>query len=95
MACCDFFEQSQRDEISGEGEKDYREHVAAHKLSFGEIIVVVAAVVMLAGMGLVHQSASSEPQTTGSISASYSSPLAGGSTRCDDDNHYLSQSCDP
>lgn len=94
MACCDFFEQSHRDEISGNGEKDYREHVAAHKLSFGEIIVVVAAVVMLAGMGLVHQNTSSEPQTTGSISASYS-PLAGGSTRCDDDNHYLAQSCDP
>jgi hypothetical protein len=94
MACCDFFEQSHRDEISGEGEKHYREHVAAHKLSFGEIFVVVAAVVMLAGMGLVHQTTSAEPRATGSISASYSPP-AGGSTRCDDDDHYLAQSCEP
>jgi len=94
MACCDFFEQSHRDEMSGEGERDYREHVAAHKLSFGEIIVVVGAVVMLAGMGLVHQNASTEPRTTGSISASYTGP-AGGSTRCDDDNHYLAQRCEP
>lgn len=94
MACCDFYEESRRDEISGAGEKDYREHVAAHKLSFGEIFVVVAAVVMLAGMGLVHQTAPSEPRTTGSISTAYATPL-GGSTRCDDDNHYLSQSCEP
>ncbi|MET0747983.1 MAG: hypothetical protein ABWY49_07315 [Rhizobium sp.] len=94
MACCEFFEQSHRDEIAGDGEKDYREHVAAHKLSFGEIIVVVAAVVMLAGMGLVHQNTMTEPRTTGSISASYVVP-GNGSTRCDDDNHYLAQSCEP
>lgn len=94
MACCDFFEQSHRDEISGEGEKNYREHVAAHKLSFGEIIVVVTAAVLLAGMGLVHQGASPDPRTTASISASYITP-AGGSARCDDDNHYLSETCAP
>ncbi|MBO9096571.1 MULTISPECIES: hypothetical protein [unclassified Rhizobium] len=93
MACCDFFEQPHRDEPAGNGEKDYREHVAAHKLSFGEIIVVVAAVVMLAGMGLVHRDPAPEPRITGSISASGASP-ASGFTRCDDDNHYLSQRCE-
>ena len=94
MACCDFFEQSHRDEIAGEGEKDYREHIGAHQLSLGEIIVVVAAVVMLAGMGLAHQKSSADPRTTASISASYT-PANDGSIRCDDDNHYLAQSCEP
>jgi hypothetical protein len=94
MARCDFFEQSHREEMTSEGEKDYREHVAAHRLSFGEVVVVVVAVVFLAGMGLARQDNPSEPMTTGSIAASYSAP-AGGTTRCDDDNHYLSQSCQP
>lgn len=94
MANCDFFEQAHRDETAGEGEKDYREHVAAHKLSLGEIVVVVAAVVLLAGMGFVHQSMPVSPRTTGSISASLTTP-DGGTTRCDDDNHYLAQACEP
>ncbi len=93
MACCDFFEQSHRDEPASDGEKDYREHVSAHKLSFGEIIVVVAAVVMVAGIGLMPRQAPPEPRITGSISASgTTSPSA--FTRCDDDNHYLAQSCE-
>ena len=94
MACCDFFDQTHRDDQSSGGEKDYREHVAAYKLSFGEIVVVVAAVVMLAGMGLTRQGNTQEPRTTSSISSSYIAP-AGGSVRCDDDDHYLSQRCEP
>lgn len=78
----------------GEGEKDYREHVAAQKISFGEIFVIVAAVVMLAGMGLVHPKTSTDGRITGSISSSYSTAPLGGSFRCDDDRHYLKQSCD-
>lgn len=94
MACCDYFEQSQRDDTIGEGEKDYREHVAAQKISFGEIFVVVAAVVMLAGMSMMHQTPTADGRITGSISSSYSRAPLGGSDRCDSDRHLLTQSCE-
>jgi hypothetical protein len=92
MANCEYFEASHRDEV-GSGEKDYREHVSGYRLSFGEIIVVVAAVVFLAGMGMVHRAEPPSMMTTGSISSSYG--MQGGTTRCDDDNHYLTDACEP
>jgi hypothetical protein len=94
MACCDFYEEAHRGEPKGDGERDYHEHIEARRLSVGEIFVVVVAAVMLAGMGLAHQGAATSPQTTGSIATSYSQPV-GGSARCSDDDHYLSERCEP
>lgn len=94
MANCDYFEASHRDETAGAGEKDYREHVSGYRLSFGEIIVVVAAVVILAGMGMVNRTISPSSMTTGSISSSITSQNST-MTRCDDDDHYLTDACEP
>lgn len=94
MANCDYFEASHRDETAGAGEKNYREHVSSYKLSFGEIIVVVAAVVILAGMGMVNRDISPSSMTTSSISSS-ATPQSSALTRCDDDNHYLTDACEP
>lgn len=94
MANCDYFDAAHRDETIGDGEKVYREHVSGYRLSFGEIIVVVAAVVFLAGMGMVNRNMSPSAMTTGSISSSYT--MKGGPlVRCDDDNHYLTDACEP
>lgn len=94
MAHCEYFDASQRDDLVGEGEKVYREHVSGYRLSFGEIIVVVAAVVFLAGMAMVHRDIPPSSLTTGSISSSYSAK-SGPLVRCDDDNHFLTDACEP
>jgi hypothetical protein len=94
MANCEYFDASHRDEMLGEGEKHYREHVSAYRLSFAEIIVVVAAVVFLAGMAMAHRTMPPSPMTTGSISSD-SSPRNGMLVRCTDDNHYLTDACEP
>jgi hypothetical protein len=94
MACYDIFENSSKNEPFNDGERRYREHVAAHRLSIGEIVVVVAAAVFLAGMGLVNQGGAPAPRTASAIAASYHQS-ASTVLRCDDDNRYLSQACDP
>lgn len=94
MSHSDCFTGSQRDDMIGEGEKIYREHVSAYRLSFGEIIVVVAAVVFLAGMAMVHRGIPPSSLTTGSISYS-SSQKSGPLVRCNDDSHFLTDACEP
>ncbi|WP_195909470.1 hypothetical protein [Rhizobium tubonense] len=102
MTNCDFLNTSHRDsrahdrfgDPDGAGEKEYREHVSAHRLSLGEIVVVVAAVVLLAGMGLFNQGGSALSRQT--ASAFQSEHLQHASlTHCDDDDSYLERACQP
>ena len=102
MTNCDFLNTSHHDirahdrlgEPDGAGEREYREHVSAHRLSLGEIVVVVVAVVLLAGMGLFNQDSSALPRTASAAfqaeSLQRTSPI-----HCDDDDSYREQVCQP
>jgi hypothetical protein len=102
MTNCDFLNPSHRDtrthdrlaEPDGAGEREYREHVSAHRLSFGEIVVVVVAVVLLAGMGLFNQDNSTMPRTA---SAAFQTEHLQRTSllHCDDDDSYLERACQP
>jgi hypothetical protein len=102
MTNCDFLNTSHRDnrahdrlgEPDGTGEREYREHVTAHRLSIGEIVVVVVAVVLLAGMGLFKQDNSSSPRTASAAFRTEHLQRASLS-RCDDDDSYLERACQP
>jgi hypothetical protein len=102
MTNCDFLNTPHRDnrlrdyfgDPDGEGEKEYREHVSAHRLSLGEIIVVVAAVVLIAGMGLFNQSSS--PVSSSAVAALQSEHRQLPSLmHCDDDDADLARACQP
>jgi hypothetical protein len=102
MTNCDFLNTSHRDtrahdrlgEPDGAGEREYREHVTTHRLSIGEIVVVVVAVVLLAGMGLFNQDNSALPRTA---SATFQTEHLQRTSllHCDDDDSYLEQVCQP
>ena len=81
-------------EPDGAGEREYREHVTAHRLSFGEIVVVVVAVVLLAGMGLFSQDSTALPRTASATFQTEHLQRASLS-HCDDDNSYIEQTCQP
>ncbi|WP_244914999.1 hypothetical protein [Rhizobium sullae] len=61
---------AKHDEAAGEGELGYVQHLNAQKLTLGERMLVVGALVLLGVAGLTaHLSSSVSPEVTGAIAA--------------------------
>ncbi|MBB4278610.1 hypothetical protein [Rhizobium mongolense] len=74
-------------QAASEGERDYVEHLNAQKLSLGERLLVVGALVLLGVAGLTgHLNSSVSPEVTGAIAAP--APLASSHSSLDSCREY-------
>ncbi|APO71445.1 hypothetical protein IE4872_PD00916 (plasmid) [Rhizobium gallicum] len=82
-------------QATSEGERDYVEHLNAQKLSLGERLLVVGALVLLGVAGLTgHLNSSVSPEVTGAIAAPATFASSHGSLdSCREYNPFAEKRC--